>query len=195
MASTIGAAGIDGDLVGVGQVEIVGSAADIVDDDELAGALYCCGVEGEALRDADAGVLGREGTYTSGRCFLGVVDVREAGVGVREDVTVDLFGKVEYLVRKAAGVAGDGEGFDGVLNVAAKIALGVEDGEISSGPIGRNAHHDSIGEVAVGNRPVREGVLRKLVVIVAVAVAGTEAKACNGDKEAADDPGNGLLSP
>src|ERR1700733_6923669 len=121
-----GASGIGCGLIGVGQIEGVTPTARVVDDDELSGALYGRDEEGEALRDGEAGGVGDEGAGGASGGLCPVVDLGEAAVGVREDVAENLFREVVDLVGVAAGVSADGEGLDGVLYVAADVAIAVE---------------------------------------------------------------------
>ncbi len=181
-----GAAGIDCGLIGVGQIEGVAPAAGIVDDDELACVLYGCDEEGEALRDGEAGGVGDEGAGRASGGLCAVVDLGEAAVGVGEDVAENLFREVIDPVGVATGVPADGEAFDGVLYVAADVAIAVEDLEAALCAVGSDADHHAVGEFAGRDRPVGEGVLRE---VVERRSAAGEADGEDGEEETADVTG------
>ncbi len=102
----------------------------------------------------------RKGRRRAGSGFLAVVDVEEAAVGVGVDVAENLLGEVEDHAGIARAVAGDREARVGVLNVAADVALGIEDRQAALGTVDGDADHDAVRQLAGRDGPVGEGVLR-----------------------------------
>ena len=182
-----GVAGVDDDLLYVREIEGVGTAKEVVVDDDLSdGGLG--GVDaGEGGGHGDGGGLGGEGAGGTGGGFLTVVDDAYAAVGVGVDVALGLLGEGLDFAGVSGGVTGDGEGGDGVLDVAADVAAGIEELEATLGAVGGDGDHDAVGELAGRNGPVGEGVLGELVVVVARGVAGAEAEGDDREEESAED--------
>jgi hypothetical protein len=78
------------------------------------------------------------------------------------------------------------EGRVGVEDVAPDVTLSVEHLKASLGAVDRERDHNPRVELAGRNRPVSEGVLRKLVIADAT---GGEPNGDGGDKEAAEELG------
>ena len=114
----------------------------------------------EADGNGERGGLGRKAAADGGAGLVGVVDVGDAAVGVGVDEAANLLGEVDDVVGIAGRVTGDVEGAVGIKDVAADVALAVEDLQASGGAIDSDADHDAAIELAGRDGAVGEGVLR-----------------------------------
>ena len=122
-----GVALVDDDLEDIGQNEAIGAARAVVDNAELPDALLGGVDVAEGWRNGEAGGFGREGACSAGDRLLAVVDDLDVALGAGVDVACDLSREVEDEIGKAGGVARDGERGLRVLDVAANVALGIDD--------------------------------------------------------------------
>src|SRR5258708_27703242 len=148
------------------------------------------GVDG----DGEAGGSGREGACGAGDGLLAIVDDLDVALGIGVDEACDLSGEVEDEIGKARGVATDRERGSGVLDVAAKVALGIDDLQAAGGgAVGRNRDHDAVGEQAWRDGTIGEGERGKFIGEKIIAMARGETEGGKSDPGARESWGAGGL--
>ena len=174
MASATVSPCIHDDLEDIGQVEHVALSRQVVDDLQDAGGLLGPVVVLECRGDGDCARSGLERAHRTGRNFGRIIDVGQSSVAVGIDVSAHLRGEVQDGAGIPRRITADRIVRDGVFDVAANVAQGVDDLQASAAAVSANADHHSLGELAGRHGPARIVVLRKLVVVVGRRVAGAE---------------------